>query len=444
VILLADKDVDRAVRILSDLDEGKEASFDDLEFLADLNDTGLVGDILGAAPSRTGSSVMDQVLGSQGLLDGLSEEGFNTLQNSLMSQGSKALPIMIDLGLDNEGWIFSGGGTGKGTAKVLSGKIAGEDVIAHEVTRGKSFLGNTPQTRSLFGKIVLGNPNRNLAGRLLGRGAAAGILAQILATKNASDQAKHSATGGGSSAPDQGLTTTTQAPILVDPATGEVLSLDQVAPGATASQSVQQSYGQGSFSPETLALAQAYGIDPNMISSSDSGPNMFNPLMLGEATVNPTDFPAGVNAQGAAISGRAPTATMPGVSPVEEFTRKRAATRDPSSPDRIAGLLPDEDAQARAAYGIAAPPGAKLNPRFFQPVSQTPDRQVSVSTGVPAHNKQEMAGTRTGTVTGTTETLSSLAAASARKYGVPIDILYGVINATSGWDTTAVGNNGTA
>jgi len=39
--------------------------------------------------------------------------------------------------------------------------------------------------------------------------------------------------------------------------------------------------------------------------------------------------------------------------------------------------------------------------------------------------------------------MSTVAAAAAGEFGVPIDILYGVINATSGWNPKAVGNAGT-
>lgn len=153
--------------------------------------------------------------------------------------------------------------------------------------------------------------------------------------------------------------------------------------------------GGGSFSPALIERATALGLTPAELANlqvdpKDSGFGTINPLYFGEISVPFNTFPYGVDiSTGEAL----------------RYPRHRR--------DLPAGLsmMPEEDKTRYEVEKAFVPPGGQINPRAF------------------------------ATYQG--QTLLEIVAETAHLYNVPVELLYGLINAESGFITNAMTPDGT-
>ncbi len=395
-------------RIISELEEGKTVGISDLEFLTEVNE---------------GNPIVEFLFGSgSGIVDTLSSTARATLSESIQAQGEEGIIISRDLGLISTEPFFTGGSrVAKGTAEIIGSSRAS--------AVGKKVVTDTALKRSV-GRWIWENKGKIGLGGLALWGGGSYLFG---GDDDPTTQAVQTATGP----PDQDqLSSQPNDFIVIDPQTGQQVPISQIDPGLNVSNQVQGTFGSGNFGSDIQAFAAQQGVDLNSLGFGFGGIEQINPLFFGEQKVSPTEFPSGVDVRGQAIQDP------------QSFIQRRGQRRDPT----LNRFLPEEDLSARAAYGIAAPPGAQLNPAFFGEIAPAGTREVEVEVGTSDRGEYQgpYAGrtvpgpiTRTGTVTTPSKTLSTEAAAAANEFGVPIDILYGVINATSGWNPSAVGNSGT-
>ena len=323
------------------------------------------------------------------LYDELSETGQQTLAQSGEGEPG-AIPSLLSLGVPDEltnlsigiaNPTFGGGLFGRATV--------GRDAFLRDVMNQR-----TPLSQGIR-QAILRNKGKIIGGTAIGLGGFA--LAQGALPPEEGRGAGR--VGGEKEEEDQGagispeIGTEGQA-FYIDPATGEVVPIT-LDPGIGDSFGVGPSGTTPNFSPELVALAGQFGIDASGLQTGILQESFLTGINeFGEGRVSPTERPFGVTPRGEPIGS------------AKEFQSRRG--RDLTDvPSGFGARFKEEF----IAGGIAAPPGARLNRRIFEE--------------------------RDG------KTLLERAGFFASTYGVPLDILYGTVNALSGWNDQAVGNSGT-
>ncbi len=342
------------------------------------------------------SSISQRLLSGFGFIGTFSDELSETGRETLVASGAKAdigvQVIMGNLGIStdeiNENLQIGiatpfGGASGRQFGAATVGR--GKDIFLRDIMSQKTPLG-----RGVWRAIA-----EHKRGIALGAGAGVGLFALGQASEPEEPGRGPGVIGGKTLGEGASTTDPVDGTILyVDPTTGEVTPIT-IEPGLTDNFGVGPSGSVPSLSPDLLALAGVYGIDASQLQSGVVNETFLTGLnQWGEGSISPSARPFGVTARG-------------GVVPSDQAFRSRRE-RKLEGADRF---FPSPGKEAFIESGAVAPPGATLNRRVFEE--------------------------RDG------KTNLERAAVRASTYGVPLDILYGTVNALSGWNADAVGNNGT-
>ena len=188
--------------------------------------------------------------------------------------------------------------------------------------------------------------------------------------------------------------------MVIDAATGRQIPLarydaQQVFGKPPSAGGAGDEVSGGNFSPALLEKAAALGVTPQELAGlqveQDSGFGTINPQMFGEIRLPLDTFPYGVDI-GTGEALRTPR------------------SKEPINPN-LAKRLPQDDLSAIAMDQSYIPPGGQLNPRAFSKYKD--------------------------------DTLLGLISETAEMYDVPVELLYGLINAESGFVTNAMTPDGT-
>lgn len=396
---------ERTQAIVDRLEEGIAPSQREVDFLIEANDRGFLDDLIGS--SRLG------------FYDTLSEDAKLTLvQNIEINEA-------MDLGLVAGEPFFSGGGP-----QVL--RTSETAAQAAQAAQGGSRLRGALQFIA-----------RHKKGLLAGVLGGAGLWGYFDSDEQAElDQALETA-GVSEGQPDDLLAGVSPNDFMIVAPDGSVISASQLDPGLAASPQAAQSFSTPSLNSDLMSLAQANGINTSQLGLSFGGLPQMNPAFFGTKTVSETEFPAGIDVRGRKIEDP------------ERFIKARTEP----SPIATSPFFTEEARTSAAGYGAVVPPGAQINPRIFEPIDFTGRRISRTQAGRDDELRIRQVGTRDRrldrpTPLGPAEpqpsiqgepgtTLLGLAARAGRRYDVPLDVLYGTINATSGWDSLAVGTQGT-
>ncbi len=176
--------------------------------------------------------------------------------------------------------------------------------------------------------------------------------------------------------------------ILIDPRSGQVIEIPQsdlAGTPAGENAGVTTPPMTADMSPGLINLATQLGIDPSVF-QFDTVDENFNRGVLGEVNVLPSKFAGGLTLGGDTIGA-------PGV-----FSGGLGGAQGPIDPSTPEG------------GGAFVPPGAAIIPGAF-----------TIHQG---------------------KTLLQWAAEASQTFGVPLDVLYGVISIESGWNFEAINNDG--
>jgi hypothetical protein len=204
---------------------------------------------------------------------------------------------------------------------------------------------------------------------------------------------------------------TSKAPTIIytDPQTGSIVSIP-LDPNINDNFGVAGVGAIAPLSPETIAAAEAAGVPASVL--QQQAPQDPFPFLSGKDT--------SIKGLGETIvPGVAPYGVTPTGEPVKsqrEFEqRQKGAQGLPSALRGGPGKtgLPFEDVERFMGGAGAASAGSTLQRNVFEKDKEN-------------------------------RTLLERAALSANRFGVPLDIFYGTVNALSGWDPRAVGENGSA
>lgn len=186
--------------------------------------------------------------------------------------------------------------------------------------------------------------------------------------------------------------------MVIDASTGQAVILNTQDQDKLVGSSGTGSTPSGQYSPGLVAMAEAYGISPEEMSQIANAANdqtfgTINPQMFGEIKVPFNSFPYGVD-----------------ISTGEAYQQPPLASDTPV-PSGLAGRLPADDLAAGFPTApTVVPPGGQLNPKSF---TQYGD-----------------------------QTLLQIVSDTADMYDVPVELLYGLINAESGFTANALSPDG--
>ncbi len=381
---MAEDNEARKDSLVDRLNSGNEVTRNDLTFLADQ------------------TSLAQRLLGGFGFIGSLYDELSDTGKQTLAARGEGepgSIPSLLSLGVPDElanlsvgiaNPTFGGGGLfGKATV--------GKDAFLRDIMNQR-----TPLSESIL-KGIASNKGKIIGGSALLLGGFALNQGGLLDPEEGRGAGQPPGGLKVGDEEDPGLPSTTTGvekgqAFYIDPATGEVTPF-------TVDEGLADSFGVGptgttpNFSPDLLGLAGQYGVDASGLQNGVIQASFLTGINeFGEGSVRAT------GSQGEELFGI--TGRGAPVGSAEGFQSRRG--RDPID---VPSPLSPRGREEFISGSIAAPPGATLNRKVF--------------------------GERDG------KTLLERAGFFASTYGVPLDILYGTVNALSGWNDQAVGNSGT-
>lgn len=377
---MADPEKERREGIKTKLESGKTISEDDIKWLGEQ------------------TSLVQRLFSDIGFMGSFADELSETGQEALIASGEGAGPgvriLLMDLGIPSDQLNI-----GYGVGPFLSGGPA-------TVGRGANvFLKDVMRQKTALERVVAGAIRHR-------RGIAAGAFGAVglFALGQAADpmfeaggrQVGEVEEGEGEEEGEREEEVPTEisptGQILFVGPNGEIIPLD-------LDSGMLDSFGAGesglvpNISSDLDALGRQFGIDLSQMQTGIVQRSFLTGINeFGEGSVSPAVSPHGVTPRGRSITNQ------------REFQRRRQGQAGIG--DARSRFLPQEDIEEFTGGAAAAPPGATLNRRAFE---ETRGR-----------TNLEMAGI------------------SANRYGVPLDILYGTVNALSGWNALAVGDSGTS